>query len=138
MNSVEPLVLLLAPASLSPSPVILCARRAVSVTVVLSSMVTSAFHQHLVDAIIKDAITKVVSSSGMVKNVRACVPVTALQGTSTVLPTPVGPRSPAVWWRASLAAIPTFMAPALLLETLTTSPLIVRPMTSKEPAAMFW
>lgn len=77
MTSVEPLVLPLAPASHSPSPVTLHVRMGASVMMVLSSTAISVCHQHLVDVIMKDAIGKVGNSSGMVKSARACALVMA-------------------------------------------------------------
>lgn len=100
-------------------------------------MATSVCHQQPVDAITEDAIDEGVNSSGTVMNVKACAAVMALLGKSTVTPTPVVPKNHAVWWRVSSAAIPTHMAPAQPLVTLTTLPLMARPMTSREPAAMF-
>uniref|UniRef100_A0A3Q2PKK2 NIDO domain-containing protein n=1 Tax=Fundulus heteroclitus TaxID=8078 RepID=A0A3Q2PKK2_FUNHE len=64
-----------APASLSPSPVTLSARRGASAIVDLSSMVTNVCHQHHVVVIMKDAIGKLVNSSGTVKSVREFAPV---------------------------------------------------------------
>eukprot|EP00064_Thunnus_orientalis_P003877 superscaffoldBa00000335_g3888 len=65
MNSVDQLVHLPVPAFPSPSPVTLYARRVANVMMVLSSMAISVYHQQTVDAITKDAIGKVVNSSGM-------------------------------------------------------------------------
>uniref|UniRef100_A0A3P8VTS2 NIDO domain-containing protein n=1 Tax=Cynoglossus semilaevis TaxID=244447 RepID=A0A3P8VTS2_CYNSE len=69
-----------APALVSPSPVRLCARRAASVTTALFSMATIACGPHLVGATTMGAIGKVASSSGIVRNVKTCVPVMVGQG----------------------------------------------------------
>lgn len=100
-------------------------------------MATSVCHQQPVDAITEDAIEKGVNSSGMAMNVKACAAAMVILGLSSVTPTPVVPKNHAVWWRVSSAAILTHMAPAQPLVTLTTLPLTARPMTSREPAAMF-
>lgn len=77
MSSVEHLVLLPVPACLSLSPVTPSVRTGVSVIMVLSLMVTSVCHRHLVGAITKDAIDKMVNGSGMAKTARVCAPVMA-------------------------------------------------------------
>lgn len=80
MNFVEVLAPLLAPASLSLSRVALCVRKVASVMKALCSMATNVCHQQAVDAITEDAISKVVNSSGMVKNVEASAAVMEILG----------------------------------------------------------
>lgn len=138
MNYVAPHALLPVPACPSHSFVPPCARKGVNVMMASSSVATSVCHPSPVDATTRAATDKAASSSGMARNVRACVPVMAPPDQSVVHRVPAPPRSPVVLWKVTSAATQTHMAHVPHLGTPTTSPLTVEPMTFREPAATFW